>query len=262
MNELQKRNAEVGQHIPANDFGNLKIVASVPRCYIGQSSNVSGYTAGKFNFDKILGWEPTDRLLDVVLIKPNQGFVMFGETFQSPSRCGSSDGIAPDARYTEPISSDCSHCPMNKWSNTLTPEKLEQKHAVQRALKRQTHDEKPDCSEKIELLLCDGRMIPFVLTGMKTQVSIIQKTLINTLRYKSRGKRVFETAFDIRLVPGASKKGNYVELHFDNFRPQTDDIKANAFMELAVEYQNFMAVMREQNAALDREREVGYEPQF
>ena len=264
MNELQTRNAAVGAHQPKSDFGNLKVVASVPRCYIGQMSNVSGYAAGKFNFDKTLGWDSTDVIKDVVLIKPNQGQVMFGETFKSVSRCGSSDGIAPDARYTEPISKECSTCPMKAWDNTLSPEDLNFKRSVQKALKREKMDEKPECNEKIELLLCDSHMLPFVLTGMKTQISIIQKTLINTLRYKSKGKRIFETQFDMSLVKGSSGKGNYVELHFDNFKPVTDDVKAGAFMELASEYENFMDIMKEQNASLDaqREREVSDEVPF
>ena len=263
MNDLTVKQSAVGVHQPKSDFGNLKVVASVPRCFIGQPTNVSGYAAGKFNFDKTLSWEASDIIKDAVLIKPNQGQVMFGSSFKSPSRCGSSDGIRPDARYTEPVSETCDVCPMKRWDNQLNPDELDRKRAIQKELGRKSLDEKPECNEKIELLLCDSRMIPFVLTGLKTQVSIIQKNLINTLRYKSKGKRIFETMFDMKLVKGGSSKGNYVELHFDNFRPVEEGHIA-AFTELSDQYSNFMDVMREQNEEFDksRMREVGDEEPF
>lgn len=258
MKDLVARGA-VGAHQPENDFGNIKITSGIPRCFIGQTTNVSGYAPGKFNFDKILSYEPTDRLKDVVLLKPNQGFVMFGETFKSPSRCGSSDGIVPDARYTEPISSQCNVCPMHKWDNTLTEGELHLKRNVQKALNRKNVSEKPECNEKIELLLTDIRYLPFVLTGIKTQVSIIQKNLINVLRYKSQGKRIFETMFDMVLVPGDSNKGNYVQLKFENFRTIEDMSIVGNYAELSAQYSNFSDVMRQQNAAMDKEREVNSE---
>jgi hypothetical protein len=183
---------------------------------------------------------------------------MFGETFKSPSRCGSSDGITPDTRYEKPISSSCGACPMRQWDNVLTPDELQLKRAVQKELRRTNVTEKPDCNEKIELCLVDGRMIPFVLTGLKTQVKIIKSNLINELRFKSQGKRIFETEFDIRLVKGDSNKGNYVQLQFENFRVidrVTEDSRLHDLHNLADEFKNFMAVMRQMNEELDKNRE-------
>lgn len=216
----------------ADDFGALGklMFSSFPICSVGQPTSRGKNVVGKFNFAGV-DWEPLDSLKNVIIVKASFSRVLYGATFDSPSRCGSDNGRVPGSRYEKPICSDCTSCFAPKWDNESTPEEISKKQALAQELKVKDYtSSKPLCHDTINLTCVDDRMIPFILKFQKTQLKVVQNSLLNPLKFTK--KRIFSRSLDIGLKKVEASSGTYYEYVFTNFK-DTDPFLLPQLVEIA-----------------------------
>lgn len=252
---VQKQDAALGEYTP-QDFGNLPRPPDPLICKLGQGTSQKG-EPGKFNFSNP-SWESVDKLEGVVVLTPRAGRVLYGEKFDSPSRCSSDNFQNPSARVKVPVSDSCMDCPAAMWPNNLiTEDQIKVRDGLIAELKPQRTNI-PLCKETVNLIMVDGRMTPFMMQFQSTGLKNVYENLINVLRYS--GKRIFAQQFDVTIkrVTKQTDRGptHYYEPVFGNFRDISEDQKAG--MERMAAYWSAMAkqILSEQFEKMDQEKEA------
>jgi hypothetical protein len=255
-NIVQKKDSLLGDYTP-EDFGNLPRPPAPIICKLGQGTSQKG-EPGRFNFSKP-DWPSAEVLTDVVALAPRATRVLYGERFDSPSRCGSDDFNHPSPRYKEPISHSCGDCPAKMWPNEVV---TKEQHEVRARLIAEIKPQRtniPLCRESVNMIFIDERMIPFMMPFQGTALKNVYDNLINVLRYS--GKRIFAQMFDMKVkrIQKNTERGPtfYYETSFENFRDITNDTYRARVAQLAG-YWGAMAqdILAEQFERMDAEKDV------
>lgn len=252
MSNLTVKSSAVPQAQQQDEFGNLPVSQATSlasqfiRCDVGQPLSKK-LEKGKFNF-KGIDWQPVESLTDVVFLKAQMNRVLFGATFDSPAMCRSDNFHQPSPSIAAPVCDSCGACPLGKWDNQLDDNAKGVKRRYEQLLGKKKSSPAPLCNETINVIVADKRLIPFVLKFQKTQLKIVTDQLINKLRFNNKGKRAWETMFDVTLVD----KDSYYEYRFENFRDNPDS-------ELYKELYETVSVIAEQalaaqHAQMDQEK--------
>lgn len=237
-----------------SDWGEFAETKVSIRCDVGQPTSRGGKKIGLFNFSST--FEPVAELRDVVLLYPGKNRVLFGKEMDGPRRCGSDNYHQPSSLIRDPISRSCGDCFASKWDSAMTDQEMSLKRALEKELNRK-EGVAPVCTETINLIVWDHRKVPFSLKFQKTQLKIVQDSLISFLKFS--GRRPFETKFDIGLKEHENRSGKWFEYVFHNFTPLSSEESNEARFYFEAFKLRGEEALAQQHAEMDAEKEVGYE---
>lgn len=204
-NDLVKRESNV----PATDdgWGNMdRSDFKIPMVKIAQPTSKKG-TPGYFVYNN---GKEVQVFENCKLIVPSKRRVLFGETYESASRCGSDNFHYPSANIKDPVSDVCGSCPAAQWGDSD-----EVKLDWHKKLKRKPGTEKqPLCAEVYLLLMGDENNSPFFISFMKTQLKIVSEKLLSRIRQEYPGSRPYEVSFSM----GLERTDAYYSVDFDDFK--------------------------------------------